>query len=94
MASNTRSGRRPVVLNTSNQLDLPSLSNIERLLLAQAVHEVGANAWSNVSKILSKHPLLSRPKLFFNPHVGPFLFTKVTCSPNACRHVIQFMISL
>lgn len=68
MASNTRSGRRPVVLSTSSaQLDIASLSNIERLLLAQSVHEVGANAWSSVSKILSKHPLISRPKSFFNP---------------------------
>jgi hypothetical protein len=76
MASNTRSGRRTAVSNTSSaQLDVSILSNIERLLLAQAVHEVGANAWSSVSKILSKHPLLSRPKSFFNAQVGSyFLF--------------------
>lgn len=72
MASNTRSGRRPAVsIPSSTQFDAASLSNIERLLLAQVVHEVGANAWSNVSKILSKHPLISRPKSFFNAQVSP-----------------------
>lgn len=77
MASNTRSGRRP---NTpAAQIDVDSLSNIERLLLAQAVHEVGANAWSNVSKILAKHPLLTRPKSFFNAQV---------CSPS---HLAGFL---
>lgn len=71
MTSNTRSNRRPAALNAStSQYDVAALSNIERLLLAQAVHEVGANAWPNVAKILSKHPLLSRPKSFFNAQVS------------------------
>jgi bromodomain-containing protein 8 len=85
MASNTRSGRRPAVSNT--QLDVASLSNIERLLLAQCVHEVGANAWSNVSKILSKHPLISRPKSFFNAQVGSYLSSaQAGGSANALFH--------
>ncbi|OAX43458.1 Bromodomain-domain-containing protein [Rhizopogon vinicolor AM-OR11-026] len=49
------------------------LSNVECLLLAQAVYEYGSNAWQQVSKLLSKHPLLSRPKHFF--------------SSNSCRDI-------
>lgn len=43
------------------------LNSIESLLLAQAVWEHGAAqaSWPAVAKILSKHPLLSRPKSFF-----------------------------
>ncbi|GLB33848.1 putative bromo domain containing protein [Lyophyllum shimeji] len=42
-----------------------ALDNIESLILAQAVWEHGADAWPTVAKILSKHPLISRPKSFF-----------------------------
>lgn len=49
--------------------DDPSLSTIERLILAQAVYEHGADAWQSVSKLLSKHPALARPKSFFSPQV-------------------------
>ncbi|KAF9057605.1 hypothetical protein BJ165DRAFT_1520971 [Panaeolus papilionaceus] len=44
-------------------------SNLESLLLAQAVWELGANSnsWQHVAKLLSKHPLVSRPKSFFTP---------------------------
>lgn len=69
MASSTRSNRRSAGSTTSSQPDVSSLSNVERLLLAQAVYEFGANAWPHVSKLLSKHPLLSRPKAFFNAQV-------------------------
>ncbi|KDQ64541.1 hypothetical protein JAAARDRAFT_28185 [Jaapia argillacea MUCL 33604] len=64
MASKTRSGRKtgPV------EVDVSSLTNIERLLLAQAVYEFGSDSWNEVSKLLSKHPLLTRPKTFFTPH--------------------------
>lgn len=52
--------------------DMTTLTTLDRLLLAQAVHELGANAWQSVAKLLSKHPLLVgyHPKTFFNPHVG------------------------
>ncbi|KAH7887706.1 hypothetical protein F5I97DRAFT_1828689 [Phlebopus sp. FC_14] len=43
------------------------LSNIECLILAQAVYQHGADAWHTVSKLLSKHPSLARPKHFFTP---------------------------
>lgn len=48
------------------------LNNIESLLLAQAVWEHGAGqaSWPAVAKILSKHPLLSRPKSFFTAQVS------------------------
>ncbi|THV08511.1 hypothetical protein K435DRAFT_824981 [Dendrothele bispora CBS 962.96] len=41
------------------------LSSLDRLLLAQAVYELGGNAWPSVAKLLSKHPLLSHPRSFF-----------------------------
>ena len=48
------------------------LTTIESLLLAQAVWEHGAaqSSWSEIARILSRHPLLSRPKSFFNPQVS------------------------
>ena len=45
------------------------LTNTERLLLAQAVYQEGANDWSKVSQIVSNHPLIGRPKSYFNPSV-------------------------
>ena len=50
----------------------PPLTTIESLLLAQAVWEYGAaqSSWSELARILSHHPLLSRPKSFFNPQVS------------------------
>jgi hypothetical protein len=83
MALSTRSGRRSTAQSgapqstaqsaaqSAVQPDVSSLSNIERLLLAQAVYELGANAWPSVAKLLTKHPLTSqRPKSFFTPHVS------------------------
>ncbi|KAF6762280.1 hypothetical protein DFP72DRAFT_1002155 [Ephemerocybe angulata] len=51
------------------QFDFSSLSNFECLLIAQAAHEHGAapTSWSTVSKLMAKHPLVSRPKNFFTP---------------------------
>lgn len=48
------------------------LTTIESLLLAQAVWEHGAaqSSWSEIARILSQHPLLSRPESFFNPQVS------------------------
>ncbi|KAK7695845.1 hypothetical protein QCA50_000483 [Cerrena zonata] len=53
--------------SASAVIDSAHLNNIERLLFSQAVHEFGSNAWPDVSKLLSKHPLISRPKHFFTP---------------------------
>lgn len=38
----------------------------ERLLFAQVVYEVGSGDWVRVLDILSKHPLIKRPKNFFS----------------------------
>ncbi|KAI0092415.1 hypothetical protein BDY19DRAFT_924232 [Irpex rosettiformis] len=43
------------------------LSNLERLILVQAVYEFGNNAWAEVSKLLSSHPMLSHSDLKFSP---------------------------
>jgi len=50
---------------------MDQLTNTERLLLAQAVYQEGANDWSKVSQIISNHPLIGRPKSYFNPSVRP-----------------------
>jgi hypothetical protein len=47
------------------------LSNSERLLIAQAVYELGSSAWPKVSKLIVNHPLTSRPKSFFTAQVTP-----------------------
>jgi len=63
--SSTRSTR-----NTVANLEIVShLTARERLLVAQAVYEYGANAWPDISRVLSKHPLITRPKGFFSPQV-------------------------
>ena len=48
---------------------MDQLTNTERLLLAQAVYQEGTNDWSKVSQIISNHPLIGRPKSYFNPSV-------------------------
>ncbi|KAK0491076.1 hypothetical protein IW261DRAFT_1435512 [Armillaria novae-zelandiae] len=45
-------------------VDMNRLSKLDRLILAQAVWEIGTE-WTAIAKILSKHPLLSHPKSFF-----------------------------
>lgn len=74
-------GRAPMTPSTSTMAasdvvdgdDPPTLSTIERLILAQAVFEHGADAWQSVSKLLSKHPALAdRPKSFFSPQVRAY----------------------
>ncbi|KAL5527788.1 hypothetical protein ACEPAG_6589 [Sanghuangporus baumii] len=46
--------------------DFASLSSRDRLIFAQAVYEYGArqSAWTEIAKVLSKHPLISKPKNF------------------------------
>lgn len=66
MASNVRSRKGP----NSPEVDVSSLNNTERLILSQAVYEFGSNAWVEVSKLLTKHPLMTLPKNFFTAQVG------------------------
>lgn len=51
------------------------LNNLERLILAQAVYELGSNAWTAVSNILTQHPLIKRDDLAFSPTASPFLLS-------------------
>ena len=48
---------------------MEQLTNTERLLLAQAVYQEGADDWQKISQIISNHPLIGRPKSYFNPSV-------------------------
>ncbi|KAJ7904556.1 bromodomain-containing protein [Mycena olivaceomarginata] len=41
------------------------VSVLDKLVLAQAVWEVGTSSWLKISRILGKHPLLTHPKTFF-----------------------------
>lgn len=50
--------------------DFASLSTRECLIFAQVVYEYGAKHWSEIAGILSKHPLISRPKNFFTAQVS------------------------
>jgi bromodomain-containing protein 8 len=54
---------------------MSELSNVEALLLAQAVWELGSNAWPAVTKLLSKHPLIKRPKAFFAPNTCQVMYS-------------------
>jgi hypothetical protein len=62
---------KKLVLTPSPPMD--QLTNTERLLLAQAVYQEGADDWSKVSQLISNHPLIGRPKSYFNPSVRPQL---------------------
>jgi bromodomain-containing protein 8 len=56
------------------------LNNLERLILAQAVYELGSNAWTAVSNILTQHPLIiKRDDLAFSP----------TACQNTYDHLIE-----
>lgn len=65
-----RSTRQSTV-NAMDVNEASSLQPIDRLLLAQAVWELGANSWPAVAKLLTKHPLLHHPKSFFTAQVSP-----------------------
>ena len=55
-----------------NQAQADTLSKLERLILAQAVYELGSDAWTSVSGILSQHPLIpKRDNAPFSPLVPP-----------------------
>jgi hypothetical protein len=55
----------------SNQIQADTFSKLERLVLAQAVYELGSDAWTSVSSILSQHPLIpKRDDVPFSPSVS------------------------
>ncbi|KAH9965952.1 hypothetical protein BC827DRAFT_1181226 [Russula dissimulans] len=57
-----------------------TLNNLERLILAQAVYELGSNAWTSVSSILSQHPLISKRD-------------DATFSPLACQKIYYHLLT-
>ncbi|KAI0352959.1 hypothetical protein OH77DRAFT_1523017 [Trametes cingulata] len=59
------------------ELDVANLNNVERLIFAQAVHEFGANAWPEVARLLSNHPLISQPKDAFTAQSCPMLHRRL-----------------
>ncbi|KAI0053542.1 Bromodomain-containing protein [Auriscalpium vulgare] len=65
MPPGTRSSRRQHS-TPAPQLAPDDLNNTERLLLAQAVFDLGADNWDAVANILSEHPLISRPEATFS----------------------------
>ncbi len=67
------SGVRARKSTSTPELDASNLHNVERLIFAQAVHEFGSNAWQEVAKLLSKHPMISQPKGSFTPQVRALL---------------------
>ena len=56
--------------------DIASLTAREKLIFSQAVYEFGvggAKVWTEISRLLSKHPLLTgRGDKFFTAQVNPF----------------------
>ncbi|KAH9844308.1 uncharacterized protein C8Q71DRAFT_732083 [Rhodofomes roseus] len=59
------------------EADASSLNNVERLLLCQCVYEYGSNSWPEVAKVLSAHPMISRPKTFFTPQTCSVIYTQL-----------------
>ncbi|KAI0304121.1 hypothetical protein BC826DRAFT_981631 [Russula brevipes] len=58
----------------SSHGEADTLNNLERLILAQAVYELGSDAWTSVSSILSQHPLIPKRD-------------DATFSPSACKNI-------
>jgi hypothetical protein len=61
-----------VAVDDSVPSQADTLDNLERLILAQAVYELGSDAWTDVSSILSQHPLIlqvKRDSATFSPPV-------------------------
>ncbi|KAG6917889.1 hypothetical protein DXG01_000498 [Tephrocybe rancida] len=54
-----------------------ALSNLESLILAQAVWENGASSWPAVAKTLSSHALISRPKSFFTAQASQAMYSNL-----------------
>ncbi|TBU49535.1 hypothetical protein BD309DRAFT_947080 [Dichomitus squalens] len=59
------------------ELDASNLNNVERLIFAQAVHEFGSDAWPEVAKLLSNHPLISQPKGAITPQSCSTLYQRL-----------------
>lgn len=79
-----------------------TLNSLERLILAQAVYELGSDAWTNVSSILSQHPLIrqvKRDNAIFSPSVRrpPFrlaLLFNSTFTVQACQNIYYDLLRI
>jgi hypothetical protein len=79
-----------------------TLNSLERLILAQAVYELGSDAWTNVSSILSQHPLIrqvKRDNTIFSPSVGrppfrPVLLFNTTFTVQACQTIYHDLLRI
>ncbi|KAH9951585.1 hypothetical protein B0H21DRAFT_818035 [Amylocystis lapponica] len=71
------SGARTRKASTQPEVDATNLNNLERLIFAQAVHELGPEAWPKVCELLAQHPMILRPKHFFTPHSCRVTFTQL-----------------
>lgn len=77
-----------------------TLNNLERLILAQAVYELGSDAWTSVSSILSQHPLIlqvKRDSATFSPSVylsplRPILLFNSAFTTQACQSIYHYLL--
>jgi hypothetical protein len=79
-----------------------TLNSLERLILAQAVYELGSDAWTNVSSILSQHPLIlqfKRDNAIFSPSVPRpplrlILLFNSTFIVQACQNIYHDLLRI
>jgi hypothetical protein len=79
-----------------------TLNSLERLILAQAVYELGSDAWTNVSSILSQHPLIlqvKRDNAIFSPSVRrpPLCLIQLfnfTFATQACQKIYHELLRI
>jgi hypothetical protein len=81
-----------------SQAQADPLSKLERLILAQAVYELGSDAWTSVSRILSQHPLITkRDNTSFSPSVSSYIFYPILSSNSslttqACQNIYHYLL--
>jgi hypothetical protein len=77
-----------------------TLNNLERLILAQAVYELGSDAWTGVSSILSQHPLIVQakrdnatfsPSVYLPPLCLILLFNSIQTCQNIYHHLLRLV---
>jgi hypothetical protein len=81
-----------------SQAQADTLNKLERLILAQAVYELGSDAWASVSRILSQHPLIPRrDNTPFSPLVSSYSFCHIlsynsSLITQACRNIYHHLL--
>jgi hypothetical protein len=87
MTTRTRAQKR-------GELDLAALSKVEKLLVAQAVFELGPDAWADVAKLLAKHPLVNRPKNYYTTQVCVCVPTSASPTRRTCLYLLVMQFHL